>query len=264
MVKALVWYLSHIHGDSPASALCRRLPPVMLRVEVTRGPVMKTVLRVSAAVLALGLTGGANAADKQVKAPVYKAPPPAAATWQGFYFGAHMGYIWSSTDVFDTGVLIESNANTSGVVAGGLVGYNWQVSNVVLGLEGDIGWSDAHGVGAVPKIINANAYDIDWTSHLRGRIGIVPGSYPVLLFVAGGAAFSRFNFTVGETGQSMESTYTGASFGGGVDVAPNSQFILRGEWLHDFYHADGAVVDDYTAKLKNTDTVRAAFIYKIN
>jgi len=88
---------------------------------------------------------------------------------------------------------------------------------------------------------------VDWTSHIRRRLGIAPGTYPVLLFIAGGAAFSRFDFTSGETGQPMTSTYTGASFGGGMDLAASNQFILRAEWLHDFYNPGGAVVGDYTA-----------------
>jgi outer membrane immunogenic protein len=218
-------------------------------------------LRISAAILTLGLIGSANAADMKVKAPIYTAPP---ATWQGFYIGGHAGYIWSQTDVFDTGVLIESNANTSGFVGGVLAGYNWQFSNWVFGLEGDFGWSDAHGTGARALVVTPNSYNIDWTGHLRGRIGIAPGPYPVLFFLAGGAAFSRFIFTDGETGEQMASTYTGASFGGGVDWVANSQFVLRAEWLHDFYNSDGAVIHDYTAKLKDTDTVRGAFIFKFN
>jgi len=224
---------------------------------------MKCMLRISAAVLAVGMIGSANAADSKVKAPIYKAAPPAATTWQGFYLGGHAGYIWSQTDVFDTGVLVESNARTNGIIGGVLAGYNLQVSNLVLGLEGDFGWSDAHGTG-ITSLITPNTYDIDWTGHLRGRIGVAPGPYPVLLFLAGGAAFSRFDFKSGETGESTSTNYTGASIGGGLDFAAGNQFILRAEWLHDFYNSGLARIGDYMAKLKDTDTARAAFIFKFN
>jgi outer membrane immunogenic protein len=219
-----------------------------------------------AAVATIAVGQIASAADMPVKAPVYKAlPPPVVYNWQGFYLGGHIGYIWSSTDVFDTGVLVESGAKTDGWVGGPLAGYNWQANNLVFGLEGDFGWSNAHGNG-VAAVVNPNTYDLDWTGHLRGRIGIVPGSAPLLLFVAGGAAFSRFALTDGETGESTASTYTGASLGAGVDFAATSQILLRAEWLHDFYNMSSALVraGDYTAKLQNTDTARAAFIFKFN
>lgn len=224
---------------------------------------MKTALHTCAAVLALGLIGNASAADLKVKAPIYKAPPP-ASVWQGFYVGGHVGYLWSRTDVFDTGVLVESGAQTNGGIGGVLAGYNWQVSNIVLGLEGDVGWADAHGTGASQNFVIPNAYDLDWSSHLRGRLGIAPGPYPVLLFIAGGAAFSHFKFTSGETGESTTTTYTGASIGGGVDFAMANQITLRGEWLHDFYMGNGALIEDYKADLKSVDTARGAFIYRFN
>jgi outer membrane immunogenic protein len=221
---------------------------------------------VIAAISAIAFGQIASAADMRVKAPVYKAPPqPAVYNWQGFYLGGHIGYIWSRTDVFDTGVLIESGAKTNGWVGGLLAGYNWQANNIVFGLEGDFGWSNAHGHGLAQVVVNPNSYDIDWTGHLRGRIGIVPGSAPLLVFVAGGAAFSRFVFTDGETGESSATTYTGASLGAGLDFAATNQILLRAEWLHDFYGMSaGAVIHDYTAKLQNTDTARAAFIFKFN
>jgi outer membrane immunogenic protein len=222
---------------------------------------------VAVAVSAFGLVGAASAADMPTKAPVYKAPSaPTVYNWQGFYLGLHAGYLWSSTDVFDTGVLIESNAKTNGFVGGLLAGYNWQADNWVFGLEGDFGWSNAHGTGAAVLVANSNTYDLEWTGHLRGRIGIVPGSSPILIFVAGGAAFSRFAFTDGETLEKTATTYTGASIGAGIDYAVTNQILVRAEWLHDFYSMSSnlIVLHDYTAKLKNADTARAALVFKFN
>ena len=168
--------------------------------------------------------------------------------------------------MFDVGVLVEPNAKTNGFVGGLLAGYNWQAGNWVFGLEGDFGWSNAHGSGFdVAANPNPNTYDIDWTGHLRGRIGIVPGSAPLLIFVAGGAAFSRFVFTDGETLEKTATTYTGASLGAGIDYAVTNQILVRAEWLHDFYNmSNGIALHDYTAKLKNTDTARAALVFKFN
>jgi hypothetical protein len=42
--------------------------------------------------------------------------------------------------------------------------------------------------------------------------------------------------------------------------------LIRAEWLHDFYKMSSALIaiHDYTAKLRHTDTVRAALIFKFN
>jgi opacity protein-like surface antigen len=151
-----------------------------------------------AALLAVMNPVGALATDLPL--PMYtKAPPTPAVTppydWSGFYVGGHLGYLWGRTHVDDDGVTAERNAHTDGVVGGVMLGYNWQINRVVLGLEGDFGWTNAHGVGAettdpgggtggsnaaddgggttttlVPVITHApNHYDVRWTSHRRSH-----------------------------------------------------------------------------------------------
>src|SRR6185369_10789168 len=77
----------------------------------------------------------ASAADLPRKAPA--APPPPVFSWTGFYIGAHFGGGWSSSSV--TGnplpdpvsygfVPINIDTDGSGVVGGGQIGYNWQVT----------------------------------------------------------------------------------------------------------------------------------------
>ena len=94
----------------------------------------------AAAVLALG-TVSASAADmaaRYTKAPVAVA---AVYNWTGFYIGADVGYGWGRS----TGTLtnaaglfpVNYSLDPSGVLGGGFVGFNYQVSNVVLGIEAD-------------------------------------------------------------------------------------------------------------------------------
>jgi hypothetical protein len=75
----------------------------------------------------------------------------------------------------DNGVVTETNVPTNGVIGGALGGYNWQNGALVLGLEGDFGWTNAHGNGAVPQSTEVRQYDFNWTSHVRGRAGFAPG-----------------------------------------------------------------------------------------
>lgn len=48
--------------------------------------------------LAAMIAGPATAADMPVKAPVYKAPPPALYSWTGCYLGVNAGYAWNRAD----------------------------------------------------------------------------------------------------------------------------------------------------------------------
>ena len=113
------------------------------------------------------------AADMPTKAPVYQAPVVIPYNWTGFYVGGHVGYLWGRTRVEEDGEVTEPGAPTDGVIGGVLAGYNWQNGPLVLGLDGDFGWTNAHGTGTpAPLIVKApNTYDLNWTAHLRGRLG---------------------------------------------------------------------------------------------
>jgi outer membrane immunogenic protein len=98
-----------------------------------------------AAAATTAMTLSAQAADM----PVYKAPPVAPSGWTGFYLGINAGggiginrtaqtATFSSTAMGANGLLDSSGRyNPTGWEAGGQIGYNWQVSSLVFGLEAD-------------------------------------------------------------------------------------------------------------------------------
>jgi len=106
--------------------------------------------------LALG-TVAASAADLPVKA---MAPPPSPVTdWSGFYVGVHGGYGWNGTNDWEAeGNVIGSNNLKGGSdwnamkggLAGGQIGYNWQMSRMVFGVQGDASWADINGSAGNP------------------------------------------------------------------------------------------------------------------
>jgi outer membrane immunogenic protein len=252
-----------------------------------------------AALLAVMNPVGALATDLPL--PMYtKAPPTPAVTppydWSGFYVGGHLGYLWGRTHVDDDGVTAERNARTDGVIGGAMLGYNWQINRVVLGLEGDFGWTNAHGVGAettdpgggtggsnagddgggttatlVPVITHApNHYDVRWTSHLRGRVGYAFDNW--LIFAAGGFAAADLNFREGAISIDFVPTpnsggkYYGWSIGGGVEWAFTRNLFARVEYFYDSYgHKDyvGALGDRYRVSLTG-QTVRGALGFKFD
>ena len=126
---------------------------------------------------------GAMAADLSV-APLYKAPPAPtpAYDWSGFYAGVNggggWGHSWWNTNA--TGLPL------SGGQAGGTAGYNWQLNNVVLGVEGDIDWSGLSGSATTPGCPGGCSTSESWLSTVRGRVGYSFGR--VMPYVTGGLA----------------------------------------------------------------------------
>jgi outer membrane immunogenic protein len=216
------------------------------------------VAAVSLSVLAVP----AVAADMPVKTPIYKAPIAPASDWSGVYIGGHAGYMWGRSSVWDDdGELLEKNAPTNGFVGGVLGGVNWQTGAWVIGLEGDFGWTNAHGTGVLPGPAPSNHYDFNWTSHIRGRVGYATGN--VLWFVAGGVALADLDYTQGSSGITTGSTFTGWTLGVGADIAITRSWIARVEYLHDDFGDKNFLIDGDPYRVKLTgDTVRGALMYK--
>src|SRR5215813_2877880 len=114
---------------------------------------MRKLFHTVAALSALAATSmTANAAD--VAARPYVPPPYVAQvfSWTGFYLGGNIGGAWRNDNLSDTlSGLNFSKGNNNGVfLGGGQVGFNWQVSNFVLGFEWDIdGAANNNNTGTV-------------------------------------------------------------------------------------------------------------------
>lgn len=97
-----------------------------------------TVWSAVASVLFLSVYSSAFAAD--LPRPAYKAPPlltPAPVfTWTGFYIGPHVGYGWSRFSG-------DGDSRTAkGFLGGVQAGYNYQIGQVVVGVEGEYSFAD--------------------------------------------------------------------------------------------------------------------------
>jgi len=227
-------------------------------------------------VLATIIAAMSPAVARATDLPIPRKAPPmphvaAPYNWSGLYAGGHFGYLWGRTRVDDDGVTTEHNAATNGIVGGVMLGYNWQIDRAVLGLEGDFGWSNAHGIGVVvpvPVITRGpNSYDVRWTSHVRGRVGYAFDNW--LVFVAGGFAAADLNFQEGAVTTTFVTPgnggkYYGWSVGGGVEWAFARNTFARIEYLYDdLGHKDyvGVLGDTYRVSLTG-QTVRGALGFK--
>jgi len=146
----------------------------------------------------------ATAADLPRKAPL--APPvqpEQAASWTGFYVGAHAGYSWGRWDgdlTFDpgTGPIVvfdpsHRKIDANGALVGGQVGLNDQLNSFVFGLEADASWTNLKGSGSfstIPGDMNwAIENRLDWFGTVRGRVGIAANNF--LFYGTGGVAFGQ-------------------------------------------------------------------------
>jgi outer membrane immunogenic protein len=224
--------------------------------------------------LVLGLAGlvllavslSAHAASLPVKAPIYKAPPPAPAPvsgWSGFYLGLNGGYGWGSDPVafapaspgavsgFSTVVPAGVSGQPAGGVFGVQLGYNWQwAAQTILGIETDFDYADIDGAGSVTLLSGVTPFTssasqgLTWLGTFRGRVGFV---FDRLLFYGtGGLAYGRTSLATSFVGlaggacgpagicAAAASTgwQTGWVAGAGVEWAVSPALSVKAEYLH--------------------------------
>jgi len=204
---------------------------------------MRHIALAAIAVLGLGAQT-ALAADLPAR-PVYKAPIMAPAfSWTGFYAGIHAGYGWSDLrGTYDgadaAGPTNLGNLNGDGFVIGGHLGYNYQFSNIVIGIEADASWNDAEDTirspEPPPRGPDPVKYDRDYLASVRGRLGFAFDR--TLFYGTGGVAWTTHKLTITETltGQTgtIKRSQTGFVVGGGIEHAfGDGSWTARVEYLH--------------------------------
>src|SRR5580693_1393445 len=78
------------------------------------------------------------------RAPAAYIPAPPAWNWSGFYIGLNGGYGFGRSN-WTTPAGTTGNFNVNGGMAGGTVGGNYQIGQLVLGIEGDYDWQNIRG-----------------------------------------------------------------------------------------------------------------------
>jgi outer membrane immunogenic protein len=169
----------------------------------------------------VALSGSAMAADLAAR-PYNKAPPPVVAAiydWSGFYIGANGGWGQSRNcvDFFNgAGVdFAQGCRDRSGGLVGGQLGYRWQASQWVFGLEAQGDWAD---------LSNQRLSLLDPTLSTRTKtsgIGLFTGQIGYawnasLFYVKGGAAVTDNRFSILDTPSGIELAAQSATRWGGT------------------------------------------------
>lgn len=183
-------------------------------------------------------------------ADVPAAPILAAYNWTGFYLGPQLGVDWGYTNwTFIDGT--KSYPQFAGILPGGQVGYNYQYGKWVFGIEGDAGWTNAHGArpcGPLNAFLINCEINVDALYTVTGRVGYV---FPdkLLWYAKGGlaigevqaqgrcdtAAFATQLLATGGTlnpgcpSQGSKNTAVGWTVGGGTELALTENWSVKGE-----------------------------------
>jgi outer membrane immunogenic protein len=180
--------------------------------------------RLALGILLTSIAGSAYAADLPAppSAPYTKAPAIVSplTNWSGFYVGAMAGYANNSDD----------QLGVKGVFGGGTVGYNWQYSQFVFGIEGDGAWANATSSSTLSGI-TATA-KIDALSTIRGRFGVAVDQ--VLFYGTGGFALAdtQLGATAGGLAISDSKTLTGWTVGAGAEWMFLPHWSVKAEYLY--------------------------------
>jgi outer membrane immunogenic protein len=220
---------------------------------------MRTVRLAGIALLTLAAGGTALAADLGV--PVYRAAPlPVAFSWSGCYAGIFAGGALAerhaaSTELATTNPVPYNAAGNnwsyevgSSVIGGGTIGCNYQpfASRFVFGIEAEAGYLhlDGSAVDPLSPFLPLDTFSHttigDWYAVLAGRFGV---SFDrVLVYVKGGAAFTRVRTGILDTNVSGASTATMDAFndefwatwtaGAGIEYAFSYNWSVKAEYLY--------------------------------
>jgi outer membrane immunogenic protein len=150
-----------------------------------------------AAACIVGSTQISYGADLPVKAPAYA--PVAMYNWTGFYVGGQAGGGWSSgqTTVVQGGTNFPSGyvlnrTNGHGFLGGGYAGFNYQINQIVIGIDGDYSWADLTGSSTDISPLNGGPTNVTtklkWIATVTGRLGYAVNNW--LFFGKGGWAWA--------------------------------------------------------------------------
>ena len=189
----------------------------------------------------------ASAADLPARAmaPVLAQAP---FSWNGLYLGASIGAVGLGTTVKgyydyhagDDGY--DTKGNGGGALAGASIGYNFQMNNIVYGLEADISGAMAsvektetgtHGWGR--GYVSNTTSKLNGLGTVRARLGVAFDR--TLVFATAGIAFGSFShkYQNDEDPQSNNfgsSVRTGWVVGAGVEQALTNSMSLKLEALY--------------------------------
>jgi len=232
---------------------------------------MKTLLMATAGFVGLSLAPALAAdlpARTYTKAPVAVAP---IYNWGGFYIGVNGGggsshKCWDINN--DLGVAVvpairEGCHDATGGLAGGQVGYRWQMTNWVFGLEAQGDWADLTGSNSslltAPFRIFTNNTKIDAIGLFTGQVGYAWNN--VLWYVKGGGAVTHDKYSgiltsTGAVFDSASESRWGGAVGTGIEFGFAPGWSVALEYDHLFMGNRNLTFTGVAGAFSRVDNIR--------
>jgi outer membrane immunogenic protein len=209
---------------------------------------MKKMLLMTVGFAALGMAP-AVAADLAPRT-FTKAPPAAVAIydWTGFYLGFNAGgasshNCWDITSTLAAGPVVPSRSegcqDATGAAVGGQIGYRWQSTNWVFGVEAQGDWADLTGSNTSLALVHPtplNSTKIDSIGLFTGQVGYAWNN--LLWYVKGGAAVTHASYdgrgTSPDFSDHASETRWGGAVGTGFEYGFAPNWSLGVEYDHLF------------------------------
>lgn len=159
-------------------------------------------------------------------------PAYVALNWSGFYGGVNAGVGTSGNNQLVDPTEPFGGVAPSGGFGGGQLGYNWQASSFVLGIE-----TDLEGAGIQDNRWDNVGKGYQYTSSLtdfgsvRGRVGFALSH--TLIYATGGYGFGTLTKTSTDYGhQTFSGLASGYVLGGGVEYLINPSWSVKAEYQY--------------------------------
>jgi len=200
---------------------------------------LRKILLASAGMIALASQAFAADLPSRAPPPVY-VPPAPIFTWTGFYLGGQVGYAWGTQRAnvaVPNGILFNSYS-AQGVIGGGHVGYNYQVNQWVIGLEGSVDGTSLSKSATRTPFPAFPGFGVTYQTSapiegsIRGRVGVAWDR--VLLYATGGVAFAGVDATLSSPVRSVSQSATrvGWTVGGGLEYAVTNNWSVGAEYRY--------------------------------
>jgi outer membrane immunogenic protein len=155
------------------------------------------------------------------------------AHWGGAYLGLNGGFGLGSSQ-WTQGLISTNVFNTDGFLLGGTIGFNYPVSAVLFGVEGDLDWSTLNGSVGNCAVNGAGAAAACETKNnllgtVRARMGYTFDR--TLVYLTGGAAFGNLQTGLNPPATFDSATKVGWAAGAGIEYALSNAWSAKAEYL---------------------------------
>ncbi len=224
---------------------------------------MRKIAILVSAMVGMGLSHAASAADLPTRVYTKAPPPPVTYGWTGSYVGGYVGGSFNDGDVTTSFPGGSATYNTGSNFIGGMTsGYNYQFApNWLIGYEGETGYQQFKGTGVSTSGGSVFTHSDGWYSSFTGRFGYVSG--PSLFYAKGGATLTKFDSTavVGGTAFDHRRYDIGYAVGGGWEYMLGNKWSVKAEYLY-LGFGDNISAGPTTTSLAGIHTAKVGLNYK--